>query len=316
MMREWSDMSGREAAERMARERVDQLHRLRVDALRRVLEESPARNDHLAVEAIHLLYDADGAWHTVSGDLLDWEDADLREIGWARFHGEEIAEGDEEDGDPIFWDRHRFAATRNPWRLRLDLIESNDEPEEGDDPRVEVHVQGEREWWVREGGVILTGRTQPDMVIGGDKGNWWAYGHEVEADDEREPVVSYNTHHLEFLLRPYPLLGSFDVTGAQRSEVAGRPATVLDAVATQEFASMSYRNTVRDLDFASPALSMWIQGGKRYRFGVDATYGILLSWEALIDGSVASKQVMSDVTVDAPIHPSIFATPADGEGSE
>lgn len=229
---------------------------------------------HTVVRALLAL--SDRSWSTITGTLTTWRDEKLLDVGRSRSACDPAAPSLVAQGaSPRRYEtEHRFWAMREPWRIRMELVRMTLPDEEYAFSTMIVHGQI---WWVEDtrshGLTVLSNHGQ----------------------DNRTGTACQGTFDLDKLLQPAGLAGALVPSQIAAIEVGGRNAI-----------------TVRGTPLESPGDAFWLMGGlttlgaTEYQFSVDAAVGILLRAEAFVDGQLARREELTQVTADQPLDPALF----------
>lgn len=227
--------------------------------------------------ALHLLANAHEAWRGASGVVHVWHDGALLEEGRRRFHARSSTNQPVLPPVPSqpFEAVHTFWATNTPWRVRLDLR------------RTTFPVQTEATAW-------------DSLVVHGlmHHQTWWTCRGADVTTNAGDTHVQYGVEDLDVLLRPDTVAQGFVVQAASEVEAGERPALRLEAtpVAPPE-------------TFFRAVPGLVALGATDYALTVDGATGILLGVEAYIQGHLARRTVLTDLSIDPPIATAVFDPP-------
>lgn len=235
--------------------------------------------DPLIVAAQALLATSNRSWISISGQLRTWRDEDLLDEGRRLYGNEKAGKPTTSRGLMNRQNRqyetvHRFWATDQPWRIRMDRVH-NTIPNAG--YHFDVLIVHGATWWVQN--------TKP-------------HGMNISSNTGQENYtasVHQGSLNLDYMLRPTALVKALHASEAIVTQVGGRRAIQL-----------------RGTPITPDSEAFWLMGGllalgaTYYVVTVDAVYGILLRVETYIDNQVARREELTDVSIDTPIEAELF----------
>lgn len=216
----------------------------------------------LANAARALLTSASQSWTAVTGELRTWRDESL-------VSGNRAPNGGSEFPVATTWrTEYRFYATRRPWRLRLDRIPLQSKDEQCFFDTAIIHNQS---WWM-----LRTSSTGIHITSNAGREN-------------RKPKQSIGCMQLDYMLHPAAIASAFNVSDATSDVVNGRPVIVIHGVLREPHA-----------DFYPVVGGLIVFAATDYAAAVDAEYGIVLRFDAMVGGLPAQRHELADIAFDRP----------------
>jgi hypothetical protein len=243
------------------------------------------------------LLSANGAmWNTVSGRLRNWEGGAFLDDRRARSYQKSEAAGRGELKEPV--SEYGVWCVRKQWRIRLDLEwEQPWEPDLGISPTTTV-IDGRLWWSITDGvpGSLMTGMMPPDVVFQALGLRVAIYRGEVIPNPGKD-WSRPGTENLTTLIEPGKLPTAFTFRHAQFEEIEGRPSIRVSAV------------PLPGDTFPLGAEGLTVLGAEEYSLAIDVASGVLVAWEAYVDGRPTLAQTLTALRVDEPIAGELFIPP-------
>ena len=124
---------------------------------------------------------------------------------------------------------------------------------------------------------------------------WWAFDGGPCLTNDGDPAYEPGLSDLRFLLNPSGLRDSFTLEERGVTEIDGRSVRELGAT---------------PLDgWFEHVPELVVLGSDEYRLFLDTTIGLLIRWQAFIEGAPAREGSVSDLEVDVPLEPNLFWPP-------